>query len=155
MKWLHCTIGGRCAGSQVLPPAVAALHVARYNLGMLRLLAALAVTVALGLLSRLRPVGWFLYDKSLGDVLYAVAAYLVLALVLFRKPPAFVAPIALATCLAVEFFQATGIPARYAHYLVVRWLIGTTFSWHDVACYGVGVAAIAAADVLVLRPRRR
>ena len=47
---------------------------------MLRLLAALGVTVALGLLSRLRPLGWFVYDKSLGDALYAIAAYLVLAL---------------------------------------------------------------------------
>jgi hypothetical protein len=134
---------------------VAALRVAGYNLGMLRLLAALAVTVALGLLSRLRPIGWYPYDKSLGDVLYAMAAYLVLALLLFRKPPAVVAPVALAACLAVEFFQATDIPARYAHYLVVRWLIGTTFSWHDVVCYCVGVALVAAADVLLLRPRRR
>src|SRR3954453_11269861 len=107
-----------------------------------RLCAALAVTVALGLLSRLWPIGWSLYDKSLGDVLYAVAAYLVLALLLPRKRPAWIAPVALVLCLALEFFQATGIPARYAHLAVVRWLMGTTFAWHDIACYVVGVAVI-------------
>ncbi len=54
---------------------------------MRRLLTALAVTVVLGILSRSRPIGWYPYDKSLGDLLYAVAAYLVLALLLPRRPP--------------------------------------------------------------------
>src|SRR5206468_12627378 len=54
---------------------------------MLRLLLALAATVVLGLASRLYPVGWFLYDRVIGEVLYAVAAYLVLAVLLARKPP--------------------------------------------------------------------
>jgi hypothetical protein len=121
---------------------------------MLRLLLALAVTVALGFVSRLYPLGFFLYDKSLGDVLYAVAAYLVLALVLFRKPPKWVALLALALCLAVEFFQATGIPARYEHIPGLALLLGTTFSWHDAACYFVGVALAFGLDGLLLRPRR-
>src|SRR4051794_17947930 len=118
---------------------------------MIRLLAVLALTVALGLLSRLRPLGWPVWDKSLGDVLYAEAAYLMLALVLSRKPPVLLAPLALCFCLAVEFFQATGIPAGYAHLLVVRWLLGTTFAWHDVACSVVGVVVIFGADALLLR----
>src|SRR5947209_9884817 len=109
---------------------------------MTRLLAALALAVALGLLSRLRPLGRPVWDRSLGDVLYAVAAYLALALVLYRKPPALVAVLALVLCLAIESFQATGIPAAYAHLGIVRWLVGTTFSWHDVGCYGVGVLFI-------------
>ena len=37
--------------------------------------------------------------------------------------------------------------------LRVRWLLGTTFAWHDVACYVVGVVAITAVDGLLLRPR--
>ena len=48
---------------------------------MLRLLLALAVTVVLGLASRLCPTGWFLWDRVLGEVLYAVAAYLALAMI--------------------------------------------------------------------------
>ena len=81
---------------------------------MLRLLVALALTIALGLLSRLHPIGWPLYDKSLGDVLYAVAAYLSLALLLRRRSPALVALLAAGWCVTVEVFKLSGIPAQYA-----------------------------------------
>ena len=110
-----------------------------------RLFIAIVVTLAVGLPSRLYPIGWFLYDHSLGDVLYAVAAYLVLAL-LCRRGPTVVAPLALVACWAIEAFQATGIPAHYAHLFLVRWLLGTTFSWHDMFCYLVGIAVIATLD---------
>jgi hypothetical protein len=121
---------------------------------MARLLAALVITISLGILSRLRPIGYSLYDKSVGVVLYAVAAYLVLALVLYRGRRLLVAALGLGACLTVEAFQATGIPARYNDWLIVCWLIGIEFSWHDVACYIVGVLAIFALDMLVLRPQR-
>jgi hypothetical protein len=124
--------------------------------GRWRVALALAGTIGLGLLSRLRPVGWPLYDKSLGDVLYAVAAYCALALV---TPARWwgagrwkLAGVALAVCEGLEFFQATGIPERYAHLAAVRWLVGTTFAWHDVACYVAGVAAAFALDRTVPRP---
>ena len=122
---------------------------------MARLAVALAGAVALGLASRLYPIAWSIYDKSLGDVLYAVVAYLGLALLLPRKPRKLVASLALGWCLAAEFFQATGIPACYERYAVVRWVIGTTFSWHDVACYFVGVALVTTLDAVLLRPRQR
>jgi hypothetical protein len=121
---------------------------------MSRLLAALTVTIALGLLSRLHPVGFPLWDKWLGDVLYAVAAYLVLALLLIRSRPTLVPPLALAACFAVEAFKTTDLPARYGTFLVVRWLLGTTFSWYNLVCYVAGVAVITAADVFFLRPGR-
>ena len=76
---------------------------------MPRLFVALALTVVLGVLSRLCPLGWW-YDKSLGDVLYAVAAYLALALLFYRRPPALVAVPALAWCMAVEFFEQLRAP---------------------------------------------
>ncbi len=69
----------------------------------LRCLAALAVVVALGVVSRVAPLGWWLYDKSLGDVLYAAAAYLGLALLFPRWRVAPLAAVASAWCLAVEF----------------------------------------------------
>lgn len=121
---------------------------------MFRLAAALALTVALGLLSRLRPLGWSVYDKSLGDVLYAVAAYLALALLLSRRPSLLVAALALAACLGVEGLKLTGVPARYGNAGAVRWLLGTTPSWHNVVCYAVGVVVIAGLDGLLLRPGR-
>jgi hypothetical protein len=120
---------------------------------MARLLVALLITISLGILSRLWPIGYPLYDKSLGDVLYSVAAYLALAIVLFRRQRWVIAVLALCGCVAVETFQATGIPARYEHLVIVRWLIGTEFSWHDITCYVVGVLAISLLDGLWLTRR--
>jgi hypothetical protein len=119
---------------------------------MTRILAALAVTVVLGILSRSRPIGWYPYDKSLGDLLYAVAAYLVLALLL-RRSPGFIAALALGLCLAVESFKLTGIPEQLNHWGIVRWLLGTTFSWHNLACYALGIIGIWGLDRSLLRPR--
>jgi hypothetical protein len=113
---------------------------------MLRLLLALAATVALGLASRLYPAGWFLYDRVLGEVLYAVAAYLALAMPLVRKPPLLIAVVAFACCLAVELFKLTGIPAEHQNVLLVRWFLGMTFSVVNLGYYCIGVALAAFAD---------
>jgi hypothetical protein len=122
---------------------------------MPRIVTALAVTVVLGLASRLYPIGWYAYDKSLGDVLYAAAAYLMLAIVCQRLPIPLLAALSLLICLAVELSKLSGIPLRYQHIIIVRWLLGTTFSWHNVGCYAVGVAGIALLDWWILRPGQR
>ncbi len=113
---------------------------------MLRLWLALAVTVALGLASRLYPLDWFLWDRVLGEVLYAVAAYLAFAVLLFRKPPVVIAAVALTSCLAVELFKLTGIPAEHQHVFLVRWFLGMTFSVVNLGYYLIGVVLIACAD---------
>jgi hypothetical protein len=100
----------------------------------------------LGLASRLYPVGWYLYDRALGEVLYAVAAYLVLAMILSRKPPHFVAALAFLCCLAVELFKLTGVPAEHQHVFLVRWFLGMTFSWVNLGYYSLGAALAALAD---------
>src|ERR1051325_4388924 len=109
---------------------------------MLRLLLAMAVTVALGLASRLYPVGWFLWDRVLGEVLYAVAAYLAWALLLPRTPPLFGAVLAFASCLAVELFKLSGIPAENQHVFFVRWFLGMYFNVVNLGYYIIGVALI-------------
>ncbi len=113
---------------------------------MLRLLLALAVTVVLGLASRLYPVDWFLWDRVLGEVLYAVAAYLALAMLLFRKPPLIIAVTAFVCCLSVELFKLTGIPAENQRMFLVRWFLGMTFSAVNLGYYFIGVVLIAFAD---------
>jgi hypothetical protein len=113
---------------------------------MLRFLLALAVTVFLGLASRLYPAGWFLYDRVLGEVLYAVAAYLVLTMLLGRRPPWLIAAVAFACCLAVELFKLTGIPADNQHVFLVRWFLGMTFDWVNLGYYFIGAVLIACAD---------
>src|SRR5262245_40294946 len=121
---------------------------------MLRLLLALAATVILGLASRLHPVCWHLYDRVLGEVLYAVAAYLVLAMFFFRQPPLFIAALAFAGCLAVELFKLTGIPAEYQRVFLVRWFLGMTFSVVNLGYYFVGVVLTAFADGATRGPTR-
>ncbi len=85
-----------------------------------------------------------------------MAAYCAIALVTpwrwWEKQRWRLAAVTLAVCVGLEFFQATGIPARYAHLPLVRWLIGTTFAWHDVACYVAGTAFAFLADRTLLRP---
>jgi hypothetical protein len=114
---------------------------------MLRLLLALAATLVLGLASRLYPVGWFLYDRVLGEVLYAVAAYLVLAMLLVRKPPWLITLIAFGCCLAVELFKLTGIPAEHQHVFLVRWFLGMSFNLVNLGYYFIGVVLAAFADL--------
>jgi hypothetical protein len=121
---------------------------------MLRLLVALAVTVVLGLASRLYPVGWFLWDRVLGEVLYAVAAYLALAMLFVRKQPLFVAVIAFICCLAVELFKLTGIPAENQHVFLVRWFLGMTFSAVNLGYYFIGVVLVALADCVTRGSKR-
>ena len=107
---------------------------------------ALAATVFLGLASRLHPLDWFLWDRVLGEVLYAVAAYLVLAMLLASRPPGHLAGLAFGCCLAVEVFKLTGIPAEHQRVFLVRWLLGMTFAWVNLGYYFLGVVLIAFAD---------
>lgn len=111
---------------------------------------ALAV-FALGLASRRLPVGIALWDKSLGDALYAVLIYLLLALARPTARPVALGASAFGISLAVELFQLTGVPARAPR--VVAMVLGTTFAWHDVACYAIGSAAVAVVHRAASRAR--
>jgi hypothetical protein len=104
--------------------------------------------VALGIVSRRIPLGWSWWDKSLGDALYAVAVYLVLRIAFPTWPSLKTGVAAALCCAAIELFQLTGIPAAHAQLPVVRWLVGTQFSLHDLASYFVGILAVAALDKL-------
>ncbi len=107
-----------------------------------RLALLLLVTLALGVASRRVSLGVSLWDKSLGDVLYAVAMFLALALVRPRAAPWRLAAVTLAGCTAIELFQLTGVPLALARAQPwTRWILGTTFAWHDLGCYVAGSAA--------------
>ncbi len=118
---------------------------------------ALGSTAALGLVSRKFPVGFLLWDKSLGDALYTVILYLLGALVRPSLAPRTLGLAALAASIVVETFQLTGIPGRLARGpgigpKIMHLVLGATFSWHDIACYVLGAAAITAIDTWT-RPR--
>jgi hypothetical protein len=106
------------------------------------------VIIALGLLSRAVPTGLILWDKYLGDALYAAMVY---ALLRMMWPARTAAGGAAAIMLAIECFQLTGIPAAMVG-SDSRWvriagrLLGTQFGFTDLLAYAFGIAALFAVD---------
>lgn len=81
----------------------------QYRIGSMLLLITAA---ALGLLSRALPLGTIVWDKYLGDVVYAVVFYLSLCLIIGRG---FLLPKICVTTLyvtCIELFQLTPIPLQ-------------------------------------------
>ncbi len=106
--------------------------------------------VAIGLLSRSIHTGLVIFDKYLGDALYAAMIYVLLRP---RANPAPAAAGAMLVMTALECFQLTLIPAHMlaSRHLIVRLcahLLGTQFSFLDLLTYGVGIAGIYLADRL-------
>lgn len=113
---------------------------------------ALAI-ILIGVLSRTLHSGTALLDKYLGDALYAALLYLVLRAIAPARAPGGVALAAFGLVAAIEVFQISGIPARMARSgnPVLRLgaiVLGTGFSWYDLAAYAVGVLAVYLADRL-------
>ena len=109
----------------------------------------LVLTIALGLVSRGFPLGAHLWDNSLGEALYGVMVYFVVALARPSLGPRTLGAAALAISFAVEAFQLTGIPARLPR--ILQLALGTTFAWHDVGCYLVGACCAAVVHELAAR----
>lgn len=104
--------------------------------------------IAVGILSRVVHTGLIVFDKYLGDALYAAMVYAALRL-LWR--PAAVAVSTMAVMTVIELFQLTMIPAHMlgSDYLMVRIcarLLGTEFSFLDLLAYGVGIGCLYLAD---------
>ncbi|QJW37845.1 DUF2809 domain-containing protein [Cellulosimicrobium protaetiae] len=82
-----------------------------------------------------------------GDVLYAVATYVLVVLVLARVRPLVAGAVALGWCWAVEGLQATGFAAAVNDAVPpAAWLLGSTFAVRDLVCYLVGVVLACAVD---------
>jgi hypothetical protein len=112
--------------------------------------AMLALTVALGAGSRIFKIGVVIWDKSFGDVAYAVMVAFILLFVRPNTKAIAIGGIATAICFALELFQATGVPARAPRVLQI--VLGTTFAWHDMACYAIG-GVVATVAIILLTPR--
>jgi hypothetical protein len=95
--------------------------------------AVLGGIIALGLLSRAWPMGFVLWDKYLGDALYAAMVYCLLGWK-WDAPPGKLAWASMAAMTVIEAFQLTGLASG----LVGR-ILGTYFSWLDLAAYAVGI----------------
>jgi hypothetical protein len=100
--------------------------------------------IALGILSRVVHTGLPLFDKYLGDALYAAMVY-VIARLLAAPKPWLLASLIMG---GLELFQLTGIPAQMVAsdqlpLRVVGVLMGTKFSVLDLIAYGVGIFSAA------------
>jgi len=94
--------------------------------------------VAAGLASRAVPTGFVVFDKYLGDALYAAMVYVILRLVL-RGAGWRLALLAMVLMIGIELFQLTMIPARMG---ILGRLLGTAFGWWDLVAYGVGIVGV-------------
>ncbi|MFD9129767.1 DUF2809 domain-containing protein [Kitasatospora sp. NPDC059571] len=100
-------------------------------------LAAAVAVVAAGL--GVRAVAGGEPAKYAGDALYTVLVQTLVLIVAPRTRPGRAAGLALALSWAVEFFQITGLPARWsAESTVARLVLGSTFNGPDLLWYAVG-----------------
>ena len=107
--------------------------------------------ITVGTLSRVVHTGLVVFDKYLGDALYAAMVYTILRLFWRAAVPARLAVTAMAVMTVIELFQLTMIPAHLLAngHLMVRIcarLMGTEFRFLDLLTYAVGIAAIYLAD---------
>jgi hypothetical protein len=108
----------------------------------------IAGIIAMGILSRAVHTGLVVFDKYLGDALYAMMVYGILRL---WSGSAVSAVGAMVAMTAIELFQLTMIPAHMlaSEHMMVRVcarLLGVQFSFLDLLAYGVGIGCIYLVD---------
>ncbi len=108
--------------------------------------------IATGVVSRTVQSGSVLFDKYLGDALYAIMLYVVLALVWPRARAQRLGLAAGLAVLAIECFQLTLIPQQLTHSgrTALVWLaiaLGTEFSGLDIAAYALGIGCAIRLDL--------
>lgn len=116
---------------------------------------AAAVTVALGLASR-RPGAPAFVVAYVGDALYAVLIYWLVAFVRPSLPTIRRAGLAWGICALIEASQAVHpawLDALRAH-RVVALVLGRGFLLSDLFCYAAGVIAAVAIERAATRARR-
>ena len=109
---------------------------------------AIPCIITVGIISRLLQTGFVLFDKYLGDALYAMMMYAFLRL---RTGPRSAALGSSLLMTALECFQLTGIPAQLlsSGQLSIRLcarLLGTHFAWPDLIAYAIGIGGIYYVD---------
>jgi hypothetical protein len=109
------------------------------------------VIIIAGIASRRLRSGLALIDNDLGEALYAALAYVLLGIAWPRLKPARKALITAVAMVAIEAFQLTNVPARFAASAniglkLLAIVLGTTWSWRDLLGYAVGIAVVALLD---------
>jgi hypothetical protein len=112
----------------------------------------LGLLTGLGIVSRLFPTGFILWDKYLGDVVYAAVFYLGLSLVWSSGTVTVKTVLSGVYVIIIETFQLTPIPLQLnqSHSPIIRLfaylVLGSRFSGWDLLAYGVGLAGMVWLD---------
>jgi len=115
--------------------------------------------VLAGVASRVFRTGLDLLDNDLGEALYAALAYILLGIAWPQLLPGRKALLTTVAMIAIEAFQLTGVPARFAAsgntmLRLLAILLGTTWSWRDLLGYAVGIVVGALLDYFFMANRR-
>ena len=107
----------------------------------------LGIEVLIGLFAH----GWV--RSYLGDVLVVILLYTIVRTIVLRKGKWFVIPtIILVFSFIVEFLQLWGFCDRFGiTNEFLRIVIGTGFSWIDIACYCIGIIPCYVSEYLLNR----
>ena len=107
----------------------------------------LGIEVLIGLFAH----GWV--RSYLGDVLVVILLYTIVRTIVPRKGKWFVIPtIILVFSFIVEFLQLWGFCDRFGiTNEFLRIIIGTGFSWVDIACYCIGIIPCYVSEYLLNR----
>ena len=110
----------------------------------------LGIEVLIGLFAH----GWV--RSYLGDVLVVILLYTIVRTIVLRKGKWFVIPtIILVFSFIVEFLQLWGFCDRFGiTNEFLRIVIGTGFSWIDIACYCIGIIPCYISECLLNRRKQ-
>jgi hypothetical protein len=114
--------------------------------------------IVLGLASRKFPSLFpAIFGKYPGDALWAMMVFAGLAFIKPQASTARLAVLAFAISCGVEFSQLYQAPwlNEIRRTTIGHLVLGSTFSWFDIAAYAVGVLVAALVDGLLARIRAR
>jgi len=117
------------------------------------------ITIVIGIVSRVVQTEILIFDKYLGDALYAVLIYLIFRITFPWHPIHIHAIIAIVLAIAIELFQITGVPAsmRVSDNPVLKLasiVLGTKFAILDIVAYAIGVLIAWLTDVWSIKNRK-
>ena len=110
------------------------------------------MTIIIGISSRVFETGNPVFDKYLGDALYAILIYLLLGFLWDEIRPIIKLIISTIVVLMIEIFQISGIPLQLSQsdnilLRIISILIGTEFSFYDIYAYIIGLVIMYLLDV--------
>lgn len=127
-----------------------AAPISRCARSRIRVGAALAAVICIGIASRMEAHLSALIGKEFGDALWSVMFFLIALLLWLRISTLAAALLALAVSFGIEFLKLYHAPWIDALRVSrVGFLLGHAFLWRDFVAYGLGTAAAAACDRLL------